>query len=491
MFPDFFTEKSGFKNILTAKAGDLILKLLDKAKNEGLSLRITFIMMLVFSVSITIILLISTYGTIKSFHALSDATDTYINLQDAASSLMDASDLLTEEAQCYSVVGTRNHLDNYFNEADNTKRREQAVEVMEQQLPESEALAELKGAMQESYTLMEKEFYAMKLILEAQNDPDVPDALQRVELSAEDRALSAEGKQRRAEVILHDKGYYAQKNMIRMHLSNCIEQLKNGTHGTQLETQKALSNDLILITVMIIIQSLSIVLILFLTTRLGINPLLRAVERINHDESLPIMGAYEFRYLARTYNKMYSAYKRSIKNLSFKASHDELTGVYNRAGYDLIKQSVDLSTSAFLLFDVDHFKSINDTYGHETGDRALQKLASSIKQNFRADDYICRIGGDEFVVIMVHVNSDSRPLIENKVLTINRNLQQDSDLPPFTVSVGVSLCSSSKDALQVFHEADVALYHVKDGGRNGICFYTPGIEKTGSESPAGSVSKLA
>ena len=131
MFPDFFTEKSGFKNLLTAKAGDLILKLLDKAKNEGLSLRITFMMMLIFSVSITLILLISTYGTIKSFHALSDATDTYINLQDAASSLMDASDFLTEEAQCYSVVGTRNHLENYFNEADNVRRREQAVELMD------------------------------------------------------------------------------------------------------------------------------------------------------------------------------------------------------------------------------------------------------------------------------------------------------------------------------------------------------------------------
>ena len=172
--------------------------------------------------------------------------------------------------------------------------------------------------------------------------------------------------------------------------------------------------DLIGMTVLIVIQSLSLILMLWLSTSLGINPVIQAVEHIKNDQKLPIIGAHEFRYLAGTYNKMYTAYKRSIDNLSFKASHDELTGVYNRAGFDLIRQSVNLETTAFLLFDADKFKNVNDSYGHETGDRILQKLASALKQNFRSDDYVCRIGGDEFLVVMVHVNRNIRRLIEKK-----------------------------------------------------------------------------
>jgi len=104
--------------------------------------------------------------------------------------------------------------------------------------------------------------------------------------------------------------------------------------------------DLIWMTILIVIQSLAIVLLLWVTTSLGINPLLQAVEHIKRDQKLPITGANEFRYLAGTYNNMYTVYKKSIDSLSFKASHDELTGVYNRSGYDLIRHTVDLNSTA-------------------------------------------------------------------------------------------------------------------------------------------------
>ena len=90
------------------------MNIVKKAKEEGLSLRLTYTLMLLISVTVTAVLLIMTYRTINSFHALSKATDTYIDLQDAASSLMNASDYLTEEAQAYAVLGDRTHLDNYF-----------------------------------------------------------------------------------------------------------------------------------------------------------------------------------------------------------------------------------------------------------------------------------------------------------------------------------------------------------------------------------------
>jgi len=123
---------------------------------------------------------------------------------------------------------------------------------------------------------------------------------------------------------------------------------------------------------MILIQSISICAILWLHTHLGIRPVLKAVDHIRKDESLPIMGASEIRYLAGAYNVMYNAFKNSIVNLNYKASHDKLTGVYNRAGYDIIKNSVDMSSTVLMIIDADKFKDINDNYGHEVGDKVLQ-----------------------------------------------------------------------------------------------------------------------
>ena len=452
------------------------MQLIRKAKDEGLSLRLTFILMLIVSIGITAVLLMTTYHTILSFHALSDATDDYIELQDVASNLLNASDYLTEEVQCYTVMATRQHLDNYFTEAEETRRREHAVEAMESQLPDSGALRNLREAMAESNALMAREYYAMALMLAANNDPNIPPALQSVALTPEDEGLSRYRKQIRAEMLVHDAEYYDQKNAIRAHLNDCISELKTGTHDTQNRMERRMHTDLTWTTILIVCQSLGIILMLWLTTSLGINPLLRAVDHIKQDQSLPIMGAHEFRYLAGTYNKMYVAYKKSIENLSFKASHDELTGVYNRAGYDLIKRSVDLSTTALLLFDADRFKQVNDNNGHQIGDLELQRIARALKQNFRSDDYICRIGGDEFVVLMVHVDQNVRPLIESKVEQINAELSTDAeDLPPITMSVGVAMCSTAPTPQEMFHEADIALYHVKDHGRNGCCFYEPGM----------------
>ena len=447
---------------------------LKKLKENGLSLRLTFLFMLLVSLAVTVSLLYTNYRTIKSFRGLSDAMNTYIDLQEAADSLLKASDYLTEQAQCYTVIGERQHLDAYLNETENVRRREQAIERMEKTLPESDALNALKGAMAESVSLMEREYYAMRLVLSAQGDQDIPAPLADVRLGEGDLAMTPEKKMERARVMMHDSGYYDRKELIRSKLDECVNDLKNGTHDTQNKMEMRMRTDLVWMTILIALQTFSLILLSWVTTSLGINPLLQAVEHIKLDQELPITGANEFRYLAGTYNTMYNAYKRSIDNLSFKASHDELTGVYNRAGYDLIKKSVDPATTAFLLIDADNFKKINDEHGHEVGDRVLQKIADTLKQNFRSDDYICRIGGDEFVVMMVHVNKDVKRLIETKVKQINEDLAETEDgLPAVSVSVGVSMCRGNENSQEMFREADIALYYVKDHGRSNCSFYEP------------------
>ncbi len=266
-----------------------------------------------------------------------------------------------------------------------------------------------------------------------------------------------------ARQMMHDISYYESKDEIRSNLTRCIDELKTETRQTKNTLQEEMSMGLTRATALAIAQSVAIAILLLAATGLGINPLLQAAENIRHNQKLPVTGANEFRYLAAAYNNMYTAYKKSIDNLSFKASHDELTGVYNRSGYDLLKDSVDLSTTAFLLFDTDKFKQINDDHGHEAGDQVLQKVANVLLSNFRVGDYVCRIGGDEFVVLMVHAGKDIRRLIENKVMQVNKELSDTTDgLPPVSVSVGVAICEDADSPQALFHNSDIALYYVKE-----------------------------
>ena len=448
-----------------------------KGAGRGVSLRRFSMLMLFVSLAIMVILLVTALRTVRAFHGLSDATSDYIELAAAADNLMDASDYLTEEVQRYTVMGERTHLENYFREAEEDRRREQALAVMFKNAPNSPALAQLQAAMRESMDLMNREYYAMRLVLDASGDTDIPAALAEVELTEEDRWLTPEAKTDKARQLMHDSDYYAQKSRIRADMQECVDTLTESTQQLRDDMETRMGRSLTWMIILIVVQSVCVVKFLFMTTRLGVRPLLSAVNHIRRDEQLPVTGAQEFRYLADTYNKMYHTYKKNIESLSFKASHDGLTGVYNRAGYELIRESVDLATTALLILDVNFFKEINDTSGHETGDEALKKVGRVLTENFRSVDYICRIGGDEFTVFMVNLKDKPEELIRRKVEQINEALADTSDgSPAVSMSVGIAVGDGEADSQELFRRADTALYYVKENGRNGCCFYEKGMK---------------
>ena len=448
-----------------------------ETKEKGLSLKTTSILMVVISLLIAAGLVYSGVRAFVSFRDMEKSTNDYIELAEAASELMSASDYLTEEVQCYTVMEDRTHLENYFTEAEETRRRERAIEKMQEKLPDSAALKELREGMNESLSLMDREYYAMRLMLEAAGEENMPEALKDTALTEADSALSPEEKIILARSMVHDPDYYGQKSRIRGNMAACVTELKNGTHGSQKKMERQAYRDLIIMAALIVIQTLAVFAMMWLIRHLGVNPVLRAVDHIRQDEKIPITGASEFRYLAGTYNTMYNAYKKSIDKLNYKASHDELTGAFNRAGYELILSGLESASTAMLVFDADCFKEVNDEFGHETGDRVLKKIAATLKRNFRSDDYICRIGGDEFVVLMVHVSAEASHLIEQKVIRINRELTAEEDgLPRMTLSAGVSF-GPAEDPAEMFRQADLALYYVKEHGRDGCCFWTPELDR--------------
>ncbi len=438
----------------------------------GVSLRTIHACLVVGAVVISGMMLFSTHHLFTSFSRLTQASEQQIELNEAARELMDASDYLTEMVQRYSINGDLKYLDGYFQEAFDNHRREEAVERMAEGDDAAKALENLQAAMDASIKLMDREYYAMRLVLEAKGSSGMPDVLKDVQLTDEDQALSPEEKMARAAQMVHDDAYYEQKDNIRAHMRASLDELERMAYEKDEAALASFRSEMTIIRVVIIIQVVGIIFMVWLTSRLGIHPILDAVERIKEDSPIPEVGANEFRYLARTYNRIYEVYKRSLEHLNYTASHDKLTGAYNRSGYDLLLSSVDLSSTYVLLFDVDNFKAVNDTYGHEVGDMALVKLAQTLRSSFRSDDYVCRIGGDEFVVFMVHAAETHRDLVAAKVESINESISQaDGEVPALSVSVGIIHGSQAPDAKSLFEMVDAAMYTSKKQGKHTYTFY--------------------
>ena len=180
----------------------------------------------------------------------------------------------------------------------------------------------------------------------------------------------------------------------------------------------------------------------------------------------------ELRFVTRTYNEILRENKEARDKLSHEASHDALTGLFNRGAYDLLMESTDTEHMALILVDVDYFKQVNDKYGHAVGDRVLKRVADILRSSFRSVDILCRIGGDEFAVVMTRVNSSMKQLVINKIAGANELLKHPKDdLPPVSLSVGVAFSDRENPQGDIFKDADTALYKVKKAGRNGCEVY--------------------
>ena len=439
---------------------------------EGISLRKIHSWLIVVAVILSCLMIYSTYRLTSSFLRVKDAAEENIMLQNSVHGLMDASDYLTEMAQRFTVTGDRRFMEQYFIEAFTTKRREQALSELKRVKNVAPALASLQEAMRYSVKLMDREYYAMRLVLEAKGIREYPAVLKSVTLRSEDAALSPEDKMRLATKMVLDDEYYTQKNRIRTEVQNTVQAIINQTQKEETDALDRFQAELNLTRGEILLIIASIFFVVWLTSTLGINPILAAVDQIKADGPIKETGADEFRYLAKAYNNLYSMYKKSIEHLNFKASHDELTGAYNRAGFDLLLSGLDLDTTCLMFFDVDNFKNINDTYGHETGDKVLQKLVQVLKSSFRSDDYVCRVGGDEFVVFMVHSSEMQRDLIKTKMAQISQELVNSKEgLPPVTVSVGIVHGTQAGDMESLLKKGDAAMYESKTNGKNTYTFY--------------------
>ena len=211
-------------------------------------------------------------------------------------------------------------------------------------------------------------------------------------------------------------------------------------------------------------------------------PMREYISRIQDYKQLRMRGAYELRYLAEAYNLIYEENQKHNDVLRYQVEHDHLTGLYNRGAFEKLRKDYAGSNIALMLIDVDKFKDVNDTYGHDIGDQILKKVAGFLSRCFRASDYPCRIGGDEFAVIMTDMTPQLRETVLDKLGYVKTGLCNTCDgLPEVTLSIGVAFSSDCKSGQDLFKLADAALYRVKERGRNGYMFYADGDDgSTGS-----------
>ncbi len=192
------------------------------------------------------------------------------------------------------------------------------------------------------------------------------------------------------------------------------------------------------------------------------------------DGDLIKIGRTIFKFLSG--GNIENAYHEEIYRLT---TVDGLTQVFNKR-YFMENLEREMSRCqrygrelSLLIFDIDHFKNINDTYGHLAGDHVLKQLAEAVKANIRREDFLARYGGEEFAIILPEIEREHARVMAEKVraLVEAERFEFEKVTIPVTVSVGVAAHSEAiTEALDFIREADKHLYEAKKAGRNRVAY---------------------
>ena len=178
--------------------------------------------------------------------------------------------------------------------------------------------------------------------------------------------------------------------------------------------------------------------------------------------------------------------KLAEQRVEHLAVHDPLTNLYNRRGlYEQLNQLISRSqrnhySSVVIFIDLDGFKSINDEFGHESGDVLLKQISESYKKIVRQTDTIARIGGDEFVILMTDISESNALIIkvEQFIAATSAPVNLDGRIASVSASIGIALYPDhGSDTETLLDRADQAMYQAKNGGKNTFRFFSEDINR--------------
>lgn len=187
---------------------------------------------------------------------------------------------------------------------------------------------------------------------------------------------------------------------------------------------------------------------------------------------------------------------QELDRTRLEAKTDDLSGLANRKAFDECLQFALANwnrhgvTFALALADVDHFKRINDTHGHDAGDRVVSRIGEVLQDHCRAHDVVARFGGDEFAIIFTEVTQEQSQIAAQRIRMAMERTNFDVGMEgariAVTFSMGLAWPTESDSVESIFKRADRALYDAKRGGRNCL-----NVQSSGNTVPAGRVEHLS
>jgi diguanylate cyclase (GGDEF)-like protein len=162
---------------------------------------------------------------------------------------------------------------------------------------------------------------------------------------------------------------------------------------------------------------------------------------------------------------------RVMAETQLQASTDGLTGLINRRSLENLTRQLraDGTDFALVMADLDHFKRLNDSHGHETGDRALRIFSETLRAELRTNDLACRYGGEEFAIVLPGVDAYEAVEVIGRVRESLAHTTGRGDAPVFTASFGIAHSADAQELEDLMSRADLALFAAKEAGRDRIC----------------------
>ncbi|MBQ0040005.1 MAG: GGDEF domain-containing protein [Treponema sp.] len=450
-------------------------------KKKNLRARdLNLVMILVSFGVLAAIFTISTVSASK-LNRLQTSMSKYSVFKKSSIQMREASNYLTDQSRLFVITGDIQYSENYFYETDINKERSNALQNLLTVFDYNEIeFKKLSTAFFQSESLSGIEKYAMKLrfLSDGTSEQDLPHELYDIPLKDEDLTLSKAEMKQQAIEMLFDKGYLIYKMRINESCNYIINTIEYANEQEVEQNFMTLRKNIFYLSLAQILIFVIIATVFTINIIVIINPLNNFMKSIEKGSKLTVQGAYELRCFANIYNKFFELKAANERRLKRHAETDPLTGLMNRRAFDQICTDCSASPQklVYLTIDVDDFKRINDTYGHIMGDKVLKIIAQNLTDTFRTTDYVSRVGGDEFAVLLTGFKSNVCGNIKNKITKLNNKLSKISEFGGVSLSVGAAMTDQGFYK-ELVEKADIALYRTKKDGKCGFTEYTPAIDE--------------
>ena len=433
-------------------------------KKAGIRLSRLHIILVFAGLALAALMTVSMYQTTKSVEEVVDFTTNYLTNQQTGGMLRDFARNMSEQAISFIRSGEPGPARAYEGQMNTINA--QLDEYTPDTSGSDDADAEFMKAVNAFRERETEELRAMRLAADTLPEPAfaaLPEVIRATELSAEEQALSPEEKKAAALAMLEAEEYTGKEEMIRtaVDLSHRHSSVAGQEQaGDALARVSGIVRDQ---SILIILLMVLAILALVLNRVMILAPMKRGVGNLDRREPIPVEGCYEMRHLARVYNDVLRDNEEKTEALTYTATHDALTGVYNRDAFDKRYRDIEHREHyGIIMLDVDHFKQYNDDFGHDIGDRVLCTAVETMKHHFRSEDHISRVGGDEFCIIMPGTDHSQAKMVREKIAKINQELAHASkELPPITISAGIAFWDRPSPGGSLLKDADSTLMELK------------------------------